>query len=112
MVEFLEEVAYWRKTNQIHNWFVENINNGIDEPLFIQEVTKDQLCKLYKLCIETLSKRTPPFETLPTRSGCFFGSLTYDDYYYKEIDRTKSLLENLLKNFNFETHYLLYQCSW
>ncbi|MDQ6598779.1 hypothetical protein E2K98_13190 [Bacillus salipaludis] len=108
----LEEVAYWRKANQIHNWFVENLNNGTDEPVFTVEVTKDQLRELYKLCIEALTKQTHPHEQLPTRPGCFFGSIAYDDYYYKEIDRTKSIVENLLKNFNFETHYLLYQCSW
>jgi len=27
----VEEVGYWRKANQIHNWFVENVQNGIDE---------------------------------------------------------------------------------
>ncbi|MBI0579191.1 hypothetical protein IEC97_17610 [Neobacillus cucumis] len=54
----LEEVAYWRKANQIHNWFVENLNDGTDEPVFTVEVTKDQLKELYKLCIETLTKHT------------------------------------------------------
>ena len=26
----LEEVAYWRKQNAIHNWMVENVQRGVD----------------------------------------------------------------------------------
>ena len=29
--EVVIEAAYWRKANQIHNWFVENIQDGMDE---------------------------------------------------------------------------------
>lgn len=108
----LEEVAYWRKANQIHNWFVENINNGIDEPCFTQEVTKEKLNDLYNVCLQILTKKADPYDILPTRPGCFFGSTAYDDFYYYVTDQTKSTLENLLKNINFETHYLIYQCSW
>ena len=25
-----EEIGYWRKANQIHNWFVNNVQNGND----------------------------------------------------------------------------------
>lgn len=40
-----EEVAYWRKANAIHNWFVKNTANGIDncEPVI---VSKEQLEEL------------------------------------------------------------------
>jgi hypothetical protein len=108
----LEEVTYWRKANQIHNWFVENIHNGIDEPCFTQEVTKENIQDLYSLCLKVLTNRTNPQDILPTRPGCFFGSTAYESFYYSEVEETKSILEVLLKNFNFETHYLMYQCSW
>ena len=26
-----EEAVYWRKANQIHKWFVDNIQNGVDD---------------------------------------------------------------------------------
>ena len=29
--KLLTEAAYWRKANQIHNWFVENIQDGEDD---------------------------------------------------------------------------------
>lgn len=107
-----EEVAYWRKANQIHNWFVENLHNGVDAPLFTVEVTKVNLQELYNLCLNILTRRSRPKEALPTKPGCYFGSTAYDSYFYREIGETKMTVENLLKHFNFETHYLVYQCSW
>lgn len=42
-------VAYWRKANQIHNWFVENVQGGEDEcnPF---EASRQQLQELVKAC--------------------------------------------------------------
>ncbi|WP_416150318.1 hypothetical protein ACM26V_04875 [Salipaludibacillus sp. HK11] len=108
----MEEIAYWRKANQIHHWFVENIRNGEDDPCFTEIVTKNHLQDLYNLCLKVFTNRNNPQDSLPTRPGSYFGRYGYDDFYYWQIEDTKSLLENLLDNFNFETHYLLYQCSW
>jgi len=107
-----EEVAYWRKANQIHHWFVENLHNGQDETLFTEIVTKQNLEDLYNLCLKVLINKNNPHDSLPTRGESFFGTYGYDDFYYRQIEDTKTLLENLLDNFNFETHYLIYQCSW
>lgn len=107
-----QDIAYWRKANWIHNWFVENLHAGEDEPVFIVEVTKDQLEELHSLCVKVLMKEDHPSNILPTRPGCFFGNLYYNDFYFREIYETESLLAYLLENFNFETHYLMYQCSW
>lgn len=45
-----EEVAYWRKANQIHDWFVKNVQNGVDE---CQEAYVDitKLKELLQICI-------------------------------------------------------------
>ena len=45
-----EEVAYWRKSNQIHDWFVNNCQNGVDE---CQEAYVDptKLKELLDTCI-------------------------------------------------------------
>jgi hypothetical protein len=29
--EVIEEVMYWRKANQIHKWFVDNVQDGVDD---------------------------------------------------------------------------------
>ena len=45
-----EEVAYWRKDNHIHDWFVNNVQNGVDE---CQEAYVDptKLKELLQICI-------------------------------------------------------------
>lgn len=42
-------VAYWRKANAIHNWFVENVQNGVDD-CGVYEVTKEDLEELLYAC--------------------------------------------------------------
>lgn len=48
-----KEVAYWRKANAIHNWFVNNIQNGNDD-CGTYEVKKEQLEKLLDTCKKVL----------------------------------------------------------
>ena len=50
----VEEVGYWRKANQIHAWFVENVQDGIDDCQYHHEVTKEILEKLLSVCKEVL----------------------------------------------------------
>lgn len=45
----IESVAYWRKANQIHKWFVDNIQEGNDDCKSYY-VGGDQLQELLKLC--------------------------------------------------------------
>ena len=50
-----EQVGYWRKANHIHQWFVDNIQNGIDDCSYHDEVTKEKLEKLLDVCQKVLS---------------------------------------------------------
>ena len=109
--ELIEEVGYWRKANQIHHWFVENIQNGQDDCRNYL-VTKESLQNLLDLSKKVLVNKASASEFLPTTPGFFFGSLAYDYFYEMEISQTHSLLENLLKHFDFDTHYLIYTSSW
>lgn len=45
----LHNVGYWRKANQIHNWFVNNVQNGYDDCEYY-EATKLQLEELLEIC--------------------------------------------------------------
>lgn len=45
-----EQVGYWRKANQIHNWFVENVQDGIDDCNYHREVTEEDLRELLDIC--------------------------------------------------------------
>lgn len=50
-----EHVGYWRKANQIHNWFVENIQDGVDDCNYHREVTEEDLEELLDLCKRVLN---------------------------------------------------------
>lgn len=43
------EVGYWRKANHIHNWFVENVQNGVDD-CDSYVVSREKLQELYDTC--------------------------------------------------------------
>lgn len=51
-VEFT--IGYWRKANQIHAWFVENVQGGVDEcqPAY---VSREQLSELRETCLRVLA---------------------------------------------------------
>lgn len=131
--EIIEQVAYWRKSNQIHNWFVENIQDGVDD-CGEYYVPYDKLLELKELCekvkkifinIPLIEKEiTPPYgnkymhevfdidqskleELLPTKSGFFFGATHYDEYYLEEVKNTIEQLDNLDEDRDY-----YYTSSW
>lgn len=46
----IQQVGYWRKANHIHNWFVENVQDGEDDCDYHHEVTEAILEELLKTC--------------------------------------------------------------
>ena len=50
-----KKVGYWRKANAIHNWFVENVQDGIDN-CGEYVVTKEQLETLLDICETVLGR--------------------------------------------------------
>lgn len=57
----IQQVGYWRKANQIHNWFVENVQDGEDDCDYHHEVTKEMLELLKATCAAVIkaSKLVP-----------------------------------------------------
>ena len=117
------EVGYWRKANHIHNWFMQNCarrdeyDNPIDDCSPI-EITVDKLEKLLDTCKKVLADHSLAETLLPRQSGFFFGSTTYDEYYFGEIERTIEIIEPVLKfakhkleieDYDWEVYY---QASW
>lgn len=47
-------VAYWRKANAIHKWFVDNVQDGVDECQFA-DVEREQLEALRRDCMTVLN---------------------------------------------------------
>jgi len=88
------EVGYWRKANQIHQWFVDNVQDGIDECQRVQ-VSKIQLLELKELCEEVLDDHSLAEDLLPVQGGLFFGNTEYDEYYFSDLEDTVKLLSEL-----------------
>ena len=104
----IEEVGYWRKANQIHQWFVENVQNGVDN---CSEycVSKGQLEDLLEICIKILNDNSLAEELLPTASGFFFGGTEYDEWYFKDIENTIEVLKEALSSDSGDFYY---SSSW
>lgn len=91
-----EEVGYWRKANQIHRWFVENVQKGVDD-CGEYYVTLDNLKQLLEDCKNVKQSITNAPEVMPTVSGFFFGNTDYDEYYWQDIDDTIAFVEAILQ---------------
>ena len=104
-------VAYWRKANQIHKWFVDNVQKGKDE---CQESYCDraQLEQLLATCKEALANRDKAGELLPPQSGFFFGSTDLDQGYFQDLEQTVKQLEGILNNPTLKECEFVYRSSW
>lgn len=118
-----EEVAYWRKANQIHGWFVNNCEEVVADVKYC--VTRENLEELLETCkkvVEMLDKSTKTtkkvvsgwssgeqtytdievydtediLEILPPTQGFFFGSDNIDEWYKQDIEDTIKVLEDEL----------------
>jgi len=106
-IEF--KVAYWRKQNAIHNWFVQVCQGGEDDcrPAF---VSREQLEALRDTCREVIADPTLADELLPTSNGFFFGSTDYSEWYIEGLTYTADTIDRLLtmpNDWDFE-----YSSSW
>jgi hypothetical protein len=101
-------MGYWRKANQIHNWFVQNVQDGEDN-CGSYYVTREQLEELKEVCINVLANKELAEDLLPTESGFFFGSTTYDEYYYGDLNDTIGIITRCLES-KFDGFE--YQSSW
>jgi hypothetical protein len=109
--EVIFRTAYWRKANAIHDWFVQNVQDGRDE---CQEawVSREQLQELIDICKQIIADPKKANELLPTRSGFFFGGTDYDDWYMGQLAYTVERFEKILKDPAFAKADFYYQSSW
>jgi len=101
---------YWRKCNQIHNWFVDNIQWGEDD-CGMYDVSEENLIELRDLCQEVINNPDKAEELLPTKDGFFFGSTEYDEIYFDDIRWTINEINKLLNN-KEEYDWFCYHSSW
>lgn len=142
-IEYITEyVGYWCKANQIHHWFVSNVQYGVDD-CRKHEVTKTQLKQLLELCIKVRDesvmvegkvktgtiykdgKKTVITEDgkiilntqvaehlLPATAGYFFGSTDYDQHYMEDIIYTIEILTPIVQEEEDVDVIFEYDSSW
>ena len=118
-----EDIGYWRKANAIHNFFVQECQNGVDE-CQLSIVKKTHLKDLLKRCKRAMSlkdiylndgiiKDGEGIETfLPTTSGFFFGGTEFNEWYFNDVEETIDLITKVLKETDFKTQIIFYRASW
>lgn len=105
----VEEAGYWRKANQIHRWFVENVQRGTDD-CGSYWVSREKLEELLDLCKRVKEDNSLADELLPSTSGFFFGGTEYDEWYFNDIDNTIQIIEECLSD--EEADDFEYHSSW
>lgn len=105
------KIFQWRKANAIHNWFVENVQEGNDDCKEYY-VDREQLKQLLEIInrilgksgdnkekiIAALDRKNLAEELLPTQSGFFFGDTEYDKDYFEDLERTQRILNDIFEN--------------
>lgn len=120
------DVAYWRKANQIHAWFVAKVQDGKDD-CGTYDVAREQLEELRDTCLKVLGGislvdgtvnngwtytngvreaikepgkviANPELakQLLPPQEGFFFGSTDYDQWYAEDLKSTVEQIDKVL----------------
>ena len=105
------ELAYWRKANAIHGWFVENVQEGNDD-CGDYYVSPDKLKELKETCEKVLDNLSLAEELLPATKGFFFGDYRYDEYYERDLERTVEALDKILSSPDAKDWWITYRSSW
>lgn len=105
------QCAYWRKANQIHAWFVNNVQDGNDNCAEYY-VSREKLQQLVDECEAVIKDKDKAEEILPTQSGFFFGNTEYDDWYMHDIQYTAERLRELIQLGESESVEFYYSSSW
>ena len=104
------QIGYWRKDNQIFNWFIENVDEKALQCERIK-VTLEQLQELRETCQKVLDDKTMASELLPPLKGSFFGFYVYDEWYYQALKNTIIIINYLELNDWREDEYI-FEASW
>lgn len=108
-VSYVEyHIGDWRKANQIHRWFVNHVQDGVDncESYY---VSPDALRELRAKAQEVLDSPSSARDILPTESGFFFGSTEFDEWYFEDLHLTIEIIDRALSVEGLEYYY---RSSW
>lgn len=105
----IERCGYWRKVNWLHGWFVDNIQEGVDncKEAYIK---RDQLRGLLNSVEQAL--KTGDHSMFTPRQGFFFGSENMSEEEWKEdLQQTADILNACFNDYSKDWEFY-YQSSW
>jgi hypothetical protein len=117
-LSIFEGIGYWRKANAIHNFFVQECQDGVDE-CQLSIVRKTHLKDLLKRCKKAISVKDIYLndgilkdgegieDYLPTTSGFFFGGTEFNEWFFNDVEETIELIEKVLEETDFKTQVIL-----
>ena len=129
--KYHQSLCYWRKSNAIHSWFINNVQGGFDDETW-HKVSFDALKQLKEVCETVIAHSEIPYSVildddayysqpikdptvakklLPTVDGLFYGDTSYDGYYLEDLKDTVKKLEKILAETNFDKVTVFYN-SW
>ena len=106
-------VGYWRKANAIHNFFVQEVGEDVDDcrEMFVH---RDVLVELRSRCDDVLkaddTEEMAKEVGLETVSGFFFGDTEYGEWYKEDLKLTIEICDHVLAL--PEEYSIYYQASW
>lgn len=111
-IQMQVKVGYWRKANQVHSWFVKNVQDNEDDCKEYY-VPRESLEDLLNTCREVLLSKHPDVanDLLPVGYGFFFGSTEIDEWYWEQLEYTIEQISRLLKTVPADWDFY-YQSSW
>ena len=113
IVEGDYEIAYWRKANQIRQWFVNHIKefDPSDNGGYYR-VTKELLIELINDCQTVVDNHSKADEVMPSSSGFFFGGTEYDEWYFDCLENTITKLLKVISETDWDNEIVFYTESW
>ena len=107
------QIGYFRKFNALHSYIVRTFANGEDncQDIFLSQEDVVKIKAALDSVLETTTEERAK-EVLPTQSGFYFGSTSYDEDYFEDVREAAALMQNFLDHFDFGTYELVYRASW
>jgi hypothetical protein len=115
-IDFVQgSVISWQRANQIHAWIIDNCwHRDREEEINFGgcEISLVKLIVLRDVCGVVTKHRGKAGELLPTRAGPGFGSVDYDERYFREVGRTLACLDRISETPGHASWSFSYTASW
>lgn len=100
-----------RNAGHIHNWFVQNVQNGRDDG-GVYVFSKRKANELTKICRHILVHLDEAPKYLPVTNAYGYGPRDYDQWYFDSVMNMLRILEEAFDFVDFKKKVLVYYANW